>query len=981
MPFETFVRGLAVVLVLALTTAQTLPAAAAGAKVNRTLAARTSLKRNAPAATTAVQSTKVPLTKTAKVEFVKADQKTGINEYKLSSNSLRVLLAERHATPVVTAMVVYHVGSRNEAVGYTGSTHFLEHMMFKGTTAHDPLLKTGIDDVLKPVGAMNNATTSFDRTNYFEVLPAKDLELALQLEADRMRNALLREKDRQSEMTVVRNELERNEDEAQSLLSNNMFSTAFQQHPYHHPIIGWRSDVEGVPIERLRQFYNDFYWPNNATLIVVGDFDKQKALDLIVRYFGEIPPSPKPFPAVYTVEPPQEGERRFVVQRGQDLPKVAIGWHVPAATDKDTYALEVAASLLGDDKRQSSRLYKGLVESGLASEVYAYNYSMHDPGLFTVYGSATADSKLPQIEEKLLAEVDELATTPIDDAELERAKTSIWKRLKLGAADPVGLVDQIAEAIAIADWTWWTTLEDNIKKVTKEDVKRVAQKYFTRANRTVGWYEPKPAKAREADDGAAKPAATSSILSLPDQTDAVIAADEAGTVPGVTPLIPVNPELLKTPSTARSIASQVRTVVLPNGIHLQIMPIKGSGVVSISGKVRAGDYFEPKDVTGIPGMTAELMTKGSLNLTKEQLAQQLETLGTNLEFDVDNFWMDWNSDVVSEDLATFLSLMAEVVRNPKFPADELAKSKKISEADLKSAMSDTTQVALNVLSGALYKPGCVYYQKTFAEQIADLSKITPEALRAFHAQYVVPANTFISIVGDVDPDQALDLVRQHFGSWQGGTAAKVDIADCARPLSGRTRIATSIPDKTNVDITMGRPAETSIQSSDFYAMQIANSALGYDTISSRLAELRQKHGLTYGISSALMDNSYVGSPWVVSLTVAPENETKALNLIEQIVGDFVKKGMTPEELKADSQRLVGEYIVSRLRTPRQIADGLTKYAFLNLGPEFMDNYAARVQSVTLPQANEAIRKYFDLSSSVLSIAGSIKKSAAKPAVK
>lgn len=924
------------------------------------------------------------------ISIVKSDAKTGITEYKMDSNGLQILLAERHATPVVTVMVLYHVGSRNEAVGYTGATHFLEHMMFKGTAAHDPLTKTGIDDVLKPVGAMNNATTSYDRTNYFEVLPAKNLDVALQLEADRMRNALLREKDRQSEMTVVRNELERNVDDATTLLSNNVFSTAFQEHPYHHPIIGWRSDVEGVPIQRLRQFYNDFYWPNNATLIVVGDFDQQKALNVIAREFGKIPPSPKPFPKVYTQEPPQEGERRFVVQRGKDLPKVEIGWHVPEAKSNDTYPLEVAAAILGDEKRQSSRLYKGLVESGLASDTYAYNYSMHDPGLFTVYASATADTALPKVEEKLIEEVDKLGSQPISDSELERAKTSIWKRLKLSAADPVGLVDQLAESIAVADWTWWINLEDKIKAVTKEDVQRAAKKYFVPANRTVGYYLPKAAAAdserkldveKQGAESELKPGPLegylegAGVLAAPPAEAALITDRGGASAPPEkkTPATKLAPELKQTKTAQRSIASQVRTTVLDNGITLLVMPIRKTGVVAISGKIRAGEYFQPPGSSGIPDMMAEMLTKGSAGLSKEELAQKLELLGTTLDFDVSDFWLDWNSDVVSEDLGSYLPLLAEVLQHPKFDRDELEKSIKIGQSDIKSAMSDTTQVSMNAFSAALYKPHCVFYQKPFAEQLADLSKINGENLHSFHKQYVVPANTIISIVGDIDPDQALNMVRANFGSWQGGAASQIEVSACAKPLNGKVRIETAISDKTNVDITLGHAAETSIQDKDFYALQVANAALGYDTISSRLAELREKHGLTYGISSALLNNSYRGSPWVISLTVAPENQSKALTLIDRIVGDYLKTGITQIELTEESQRLVGEYIVSRLRTPKQIADGLTKYQFLNLGPQFMDNYAARVQAVTIKDANAAIRKYFDLSKSVLSIAGSLKK--------
>jgi zinc protease len=406
----------------------------------------------------------------AQLTKVTTDAATGISEYKLSSNGLQVLLAERHHTPLVTVMVVYHVGSRNEAVGYTGSTHFLEHMLFTGTPKHDPKKGTGIDDVLKPIGGINNATTSYDRTNYFETLPSKYLEVALELEADRMRNALLRAEDHNTEMTVVRNELERNEDDPNRLLDVNLFAHAFLAHPYHHPIIGWRSDVEGVPVERLRQFYNDFYYPNNATLVVIGDFNTETALQQIEKYFGPIPKAPKEFPDVYTQEPPQLGERRFVVRRGEDLPKVQIGFRTPNAVDKDSYPLEIAAAILGDDRKQASRLYKSLIDTNLASDTYAYNYSMRDPGMFTMFATATPGSSSDKIESTMFEQAQKLATQPITDEELDRAKRSIWKRIKLDAADPMGMASQLAEAIAVADWQWWVNLEKNIKAVSKEDV-------------------------------------------------------------------------------------------------------------------------------------------------------------------------------------------------------------------------------------------------------------------------------------------------------------------------------------------------------------------------------------------------------------------------------------------------------------------------------------------------------------------------------
>src|SRR5437763_3829835 len=235
----------------------------------------------------------------------------GIREYKLA-NEMKVLLIENRVAPVATVMVLYKVGSRNEAVGYTGSTHLLEHMMFKGTPTFNKEKNTQIAATLQKIGAAFNATTWYDRTNYFETVPSDQLELAIRLEADRMRNSFIADADRQSEMTVVRNELERGQNEPMMVLDEAVYATAFREHPYHHPTIGWRADVENVPTARLKTFYDTFYHPNNESAIIVGDFDQGRALELVRQYFGAYPAPPDPIPEVYTDEPPQEGARRIL---------------------------------------------------------------------------------------------------------------------------------------------------------------------------------------------------------------------------------------------------------------------------------------------------------------------------------------------------------------------------------------------------------------------------------------------------------------------------------------------------------------------------------------------------------------------------------------------------------------------------------------------------------------------------------------------
>src|SRR5436853_5413169 len=252
----------------------------------------------------------------------------GIREYKLE-NGMKVLLVENRVAPVATVMVLYKVGSRNEAVGYTGSTHLLEHMMFKGTPTFNKEKNTQIAATLQKIGAAFNATTWYDRTNYFETVPSDQLELAIQLEADRMRNSFIADADRQSEMTVVRNELERGQHEPSEVLDEAVYAAAFREHPYHHPTIGWRADVEGVPTSRLKEFYDTFYHPNNATVILVGDFEEAQALSQINKYFGAYQASSMPIPEVYTEEPQQQGERRLVIRRAGELALVQMGFHTP----------------------------------------------------------------------------------------------------------------------------------------------------------------------------------------------------------------------------------------------------------------------------------------------------------------------------------------------------------------------------------------------------------------------------------------------------------------------------------------------------------------------------------------------------------------------------------------------------------------------------------------------------------------------------
>lgn len=417
--------------------------------------------------------------------FVKSSG--GIDEYTLQRNGLSVLLCEDDTAPVIGFMVTYRVGSRNEAIGYTGATHLLEHLMFKGSKNFNKDAGAIIFDLLEDKGALMNATTWLDRTNYFEVIAKEHIEDVVAAEADRMRNAFIDEKDRLSEMPVVRNEFERGENSALEALDKQMWAAAYQAHPYHHSTIGWRSDIENVPIERLRKFYDDFYWPNNATVTVAGDFDPAHMLDLIRKHFGVHSPSPHLIPVAYTEEPPQEGPRRVIVRRADTQQLLCIAHKIPHGRHKDAHALHLLAAVLGYGK--TSRLYKKLVDTELATNVDISAFPFHDNSLFMTYVTLAPRVSHQKVEKIVLAEYQKIIKMPPSKEELDRIKTSILAEEVHSRDGAYEVLSRVNEAIAAGDWALYTNYLSAIRKVTPAQVKEVAARYLKEDQSTTGYFE------------------------------------------------------------------------------------------------------------------------------------------------------------------------------------------------------------------------------------------------------------------------------------------------------------------------------------------------------------------------------------------------------------------------------------------------------------------------------------------------------------
>jgi zinc protease len=419
------------------------------------------------------------------------------------SNGMKVLLVEVPKAPVVTVQVWYKVGSRNEVMGRAGLSHMLEHMMFKGTAKYS---KGSFSRLIRKNGGIDNAFTSQDFTAYFENLAADRVELALELEADRMQGLILDENDFRTEREVVKEERRlRTEDDPQGALVEVLFAQAFLSHPYHWPVIGWFADLDAMTLDDLQRHYDTFYSPNNATLIVVGDIKADALLPTIKQLFEPIPKGPSPKQAL-AAEPEQRGERRFLLKREAQVPFVMMGFRVPNYSSDDSYALDVLESILSRGK--SSRLYQSLVYDQKNSLAVGADYSLMqtDPSLFYFYSLVSPGSKVETVEQALQDEIARLQTEPPSELELQRAKNQIEasrvfeqdsnfrRAMLLGQLESIG-----------AGWRRADQFLDRIRAVTAKDVQRVAKQYLTHDNRTVGILVPLPAKPQEPAPAAAHP--------------------------------------------------------------------------------------------------------------------------------------------------------------------------------------------------------------------------------------------------------------------------------------------------------------------------------------------------------------------------------------------------------------------------------------------------------------------------------------------
>ena len=873
------------------------------------------------------------------------DWRKEVKELKLS-NGMTILLRENHAAPAVTWMVFYRVGARNEGAGNTGSAHLLEHMLFKGTRQ---FAKGQISQVLGRNGARFNATTNADFTNYYETYSSDRLELGLTIESDRMRNALILDSERQPEMTVVRNELERGENEPENNLYHQVKAAAYLAHPYHHPIIGYRSDVEGIKTNSLRQMYDTYYQPNNAVAVLVGDFKTAQASQLIRRYFEGIPSGPKP-PDVHTKEEPQVGERRVVLRRRGETNLVHMAYHIPATEAKETAPLAVVESILSEGN--SARLQRALVDAGLATATWADADQLKDPGLFWFGATLRPGVTHDKIEAALDAEITRIRTQPVSPGELRQAKNQAEADYAFKSDGTSGVAWGLGTYSMLADWQRFYELLDEMRAVTAKDVQDVANKFLVPENRTVGWYVATKEGPRQARDEAGSKATAAK-----------------GTPPERFPTqeFETKPAPLQPPS-------GLRVAKLDNGLAVAILENHSNPTVAIEGYVKVGkvlDRAEQGGRYGTAGMTATLLDKGTAKRTKARIARDLESVGASLVYSTSSEQTSFRGAAVAKDWGRLLETLIETLRVPAFPEAEVQLAKDLAAAGILQADEQPAVRAQRVLMQTLYPEGHPFHIPSPDAALADLKALTSVDLGAFHKRFYGPNITALSIVGDVDPDVVVQKLNELCKGWtevEDIDPNKIPGWTIPRQRTDRPLIQT-ILDKSNVEIRLGHVANLRRKDREFYAARVMNHILGGSALTGRLGlKLRDEMGLTYGTSSSLSAGRIPG-PWIASVTVNRANVPAARAAMRDVINTYLKEGPNDDEVADARSALIGGQAVS-LSSNAGMASSLSDILYYGFDPKsHWQNVQREYGAVTLEKVVAASRKLLHPEDAVTVIAG------------
>ncbi|MFL5615961.1 MAG: M16 family metallopeptidase [Gemmatimonadaceae bacterium] len=873
----------------------------------------------------------------------------GITEYRMS-NGLRVLLFPDKSKPQTTVNVTYLVGSRHEGYGETGMAHLLEHMQFKGTPKH-----RNPSDEISAHGATFDATTSFDRTNYFETFTTADSTLAwaLDLEADRMTNSFVAREDLDKEMPVVRNEFEKDENNPFLVTLKRVLGTAYLFHAYSHLPIGAQSDIENVPIDKLQAFYHKHYQPDNAVLMIAGNFDEQRALGLVQEKFGAIPRPTRVLDRTYTVEPTQDGERMATLRRTGSSQIVMSFYHIPAGSHPDFPAIDVLTRVLGDPA--SGRLQKAIVETKKASAAQANNLQQHDPGGLFMAALLQKTQSTDSVADAINTVATEIATTkPATNDEVERAKTEVLKSFELAPTNSGRFGLELSEWMAMGDWRLFFYHRDQVKKVTPQDVQRVASTYLKSSNRTLGLFIPTDKPDRTLVTAAPN---VDSLLNNY-KSSAVVATGEA-----------FDP-------TAGNIESRVHRSALKSGLRLALLSKKNRGeAVSAVISLRLGNEKLLTNRGMAPALTAQMLMRGTKTLTRQQVTDSLNKLKAKVAIAGQT---TGNTRVTIETtrptFAATLKLVGEMLRHPALDGAEFEQLQRETVAMVEQSRNEPMMLGQLAFARQVskYPKSHPRYLPLPEEQLEMLKATNVADIRKFYNDVYGASVGELAVIGDFDEAEVTRVAADAFGSWKSATAFKPVAVTLAPTTNGKQTIET--PDKANAMFVAGQSFSMKDSDPDYPALLLINYILGENPLDSRLANrIRVKEGLSYGVQSVLNIASLdKAGQWLAVAISNPANADKVNAAFFDEMGKIVKDGLSAEEIEKSKAAFLQRRSMARsndLTLAQQLANGL----YLGRTMSFDNDVETKIAALTAEQVNTALRRTLDTSKMTVVMAGDFAK--------
>lgn len=874
----------------------------------------------------------------------------GVHEYRLA-NGLQVLLIPDDSKPTTTVNVTYRVGSRHESYGQTGMAHLLEHLLFKGSPKHP-----NVWGEFNKRGLRANGTTWFDRTNYFASFAANDdnLRWYLAWQADAMRNSFIARKDLDTEMTVVRNEMEMGENDPGRVLFEKTLATMYQWHNYGKSTIGARTDVEGVDIAQLKAFYLKYYRPDNATLIVSGKFDPARVLQWTQRYFGAIRVSGTLPAPQYTLDAAQDGERAVTLRRAGGTPLLYVGYHIMPGAHPDYAAIELLSLILSDTP--SGRLHKALTEQQKAAGVFGFSQALTDPG-FLLLGAQMSPGQDPDVAAReLLAVAESVSQTPITAAELARAKAKWLKSWDMGFADPQQVGVDLSEAVAQGDWRLYFALRDRVQAIELQDVQRVATQVLLPSNRTLGKYLPTPAPVRAPQPARVDVAQVLSSFK-PRPTAAVAETFDA--------------------SPANIDARTQRSEPLP-GLRVALLPKATRGqAVKASLVLRFGNEQTLRGWGQVPVALAALLDKGTQSpagtLDRQQVQDRLDELQAEVSFSAGVGHLRVNIDARRDTLPSVIQLVAQLLRHPLLPADVLEESRQQALAAIEEQRKEPDALLSNSLArqANTYPKGDVRYVPDFDESVAEWREVDMAKVKAFHQQFLGMSRSEFAAVGDFDAKAVSQALSTAFQGWE-SAQPYTRVPDPWQTLKP-ARLELSTPDKQNAVMQVLLPVPLNDQHPDFPALMLANHLFGAGGNSRLWNRIREKEGLSYNVYSAIQWNPWEPhSRWEAGAIFAPQNRIKVEQAFREELQRAIKDGFTQAELDAGRKGLLNFRQLGRAQDARLASVWASN---LNLGRTFSE--AERVDNalkqLTLAQVNQAFRQYIQPDQALVGFAGDFKK--------